>query len=381
MRRVLLILLLLIVPISFAYVEETKLFNAGESYILNTKNVSVHNIFEDKIRVSVDDSQIETLDVNETDRLANVNLTLNGIVYISQNESYAELFMKVLNKNECYENSVCDDGDDSTEDTCNLDTNICKNEAITSCKDNDGYCPLKCSTYSDNDCETVCNFDNECDDDNPCTADECTGDAKNNGRCINDPVTTCRSSDECCPYGCDYDLTFSDWRDLDCSKNNGCRVHEDCDDNLDYTNDYCVGDGIIVDRSCLNTETLECISDDGLCPSGCDAGIDTDCEYSGSTFISSESYECPKGEIKLENNLEFYCNGNIYIPKKIGKSICEEDYECRLGTCDDGKCLSQSDIDDAKTNYYSGVAFAVFLVLFGMWIIYLHRLKSHNKNL
>ncbi len=381
MRRVLFILLLLLIPISFAYVEETKLFNSGESYVINTKNITVHNIFEDKIRVSVDDSQIETLDINETDRLANVNLTLNGIVYISQNESYAELFMKVIKKNECYANSACDDGDDSTKDTCNLNTNICENELITLCKDNDGYCPLKCSTYSDNDCETVCNFDSECDDDNPCTTDECTGDSKNNGRCINDPVTTCRSSDECCPYGCDYSVTFSDWRDLDCSKNNNCRIHEDCDDGVSYTADYCVGDGIVIEKSCLNTETLECIGDDGLCPSGCDGGVDTDCEKVSSTFVSSESYTCPKGEIKMENNLEFYCNGNIYIPKKIGKSICEADYECRIGKCDDGRCLSQSDIDDAKSKYYSSVAFSAFLVLFGLWIIYLYRLKSHNKNL
>ena len=220
MRYVLFILLLLVIPISFAYVEETKLFNSGESYVINTKNVTVHNIFDNNVRVSVDNSQIETLDINETDRLANVNLTLNGVVYISQNESYAELFMKVLKKNECYVNSDCDDSEDSTRDICNIDTNVCKNEEITSCEDNDAYCPLKCSTYSDNDCETVCNFDKECDDDNPCTTDECSGDAINNGRCINEPITTCRNSDECCPYGCDHSLTFVDWRDLDCSKNN-----------------------------------------------------------------------------------------------------------------------------------------------------------------
>ena len=161
MRYVLFILLLLVIPISFAYVEETKLFNSGESYVINTKNVTVHNIFDNNVRVSVDNSQIETLDINETDRLANVNLTLNGVVYISQNESYAELFMKVLKKNECYVNSDCDDSEDSTRDICNIDTNVCKNEEITSCEDNDAYCPLKCSTYSDNDCETVCNFDKE----------------------------------------------------------------------------------------------------------------------------------------------------------------------------------------------------------------------------
>ena len=80
MRTVLFILLLLIVPIGFAYVEETKLFVSGESYVLNTKNITVHNIFDNKIRVSVDDSQIETLDINETDRLKNVNLTLEGVV-------------------------------------------------------------------------------------------------------------------------------------------------------------------------------------------------------------------------------------------------------------------------------------------------------------
>jgi len=60
MRYVLFILLLLVIPISFAYVEETKLFNSGESYVINTKNVTVHNIFDNNVRVSVDNSQIET---------------------------------------------------------------------------------------------------------------------------------------------------------------------------------------------------------------------------------------------------------------------------------------------------------------------------------
>jgi hypothetical protein len=311
-----------------------------------------------------------------------VNITLNDIFYISQNESYAELFIKVLQKNECYGNSACDDGDDSTTDTCNLDTNICKNEEITSCKNDDGYCPLKCSTLSDNDCESVCNYDDECDDDDPCTIDECSGDAINNGRCINDLVTSCRGSDECCPYGCDYSTSFSDWRDLDCSKTNNCRIHTDCDDGLEYTNDYCVGDGIIIDKTCLNTETDECINDDGLCPEGCDAGTDLDCdERITSTDFPSEEYTCPKGEIKLENNLEFYCNGNIYIPKKIGNAFCTENYECRLGICEGGSCLSQANIDDKRSNYYASIAFSVFLILFGLWIFYLHRIKSQNKNL
>jgi hypothetical protein len=372
-------LLLLILPIGFAYVEETKLFNSGESYELNTKNITVHNIFSNAIRISVDDSQIETLAINETDRLKNVNITLNDILYISQNESYAELFIKVLQKNECYENFACDDGDDSTLDECNLDTNVCKNEEITSCDDNDGYCPLKCSKFSDNDCETVCNFDNDCDDDDPCTTDVCTGDSINNGRCLNELVTSCRGSDECCPYGCDYSTSFSDWRDLDCSKNNNCRVHEDCDDGLDYTNDHCVGNGILVEKTCLNTETSVCINNDGLCPEGCDDGIDSDC--GNSSILVSNNYTCPTGDIKLENNLEFYCNGNIYIPQKIGNTLCNEDYECRLGSCNEGKCLSQSDIADRQTNYYAGVAFSVFIILSGIWVFFLHRLKSHNKNL
>ena len=203
----------------------------------------------------------------------------------------------------------------------------------------------------------------------------------NNGQCINELVTSCRGSDECCPYGCDYSTTFSDWRDLDCSENNNCRIHEDCDDGIEYTNDYCVGDGIIILKTCLNTETDECISNDGVCPSGCDNGVDNDCEFTEISTTTRESYFCPRGDIKLENNLEFYCNGNIYIPKKVGNTLCDENYECRLGSCDDGRCLSQSDIDDKQSNYYSGVAFSVFLILFGLWIIYLYRLKSHNKNL
>ena len=95
MRKAIFILLLLIIPMGFAYVEETKIFVEGESYLLNTKNITVHNIVDDRILVSVDSSDMEVLDINETDRLRKVDLTLNGIIYLSSSESYAELFMKV----------------------------------------------------------------------------------------------------------------------------------------------------------------------------------------------------------------------------------------------------------------------------------------------
>ena len=381
MRKAIFILLLLIIPLGFAYVEETKIFVEGESYLLNTKNITVHNIVDDRILVSVDSSDMEVLDINETDRLGKVDLTLNGIIYLSSSESYAELFMKVLNKNECYDDLACDDGDSSTKDTCNLNTNICKNEDIDSCTDNDGYCPLKCSDLSDTDCASVCNYDQDCDDNNPCTVDECSGDSLNNGQCLNQILTDCSGSDSCCPYGCDYSNKLFDWRDSDCSQNNECRIHEDCDDGLLYTNDYCVGDGIITERTCLNTETEECISNDNICPEGCDEGVDSDCSSLVDDSSETALYECPLGEVKLENNLEFYCNGHIYIPKKIGGTICSEDYECRLNSCTDDKCLSQSDIDDEKSNYYSGVAFSVLIILSLIWVFYLYRSRSHNKNL
>ncbi|MCH7492375.1 hypothetical protein IID19_02145 [Patescibacteria group bacterium] len=57
----------------------------------------------------------------------------------------------------CAVNSDCDDFDGSTIDTCNTATcpSVCQNTLITTCTDNDNYCPSGCVIANDNDCSDI----------------------------------------------------------------------------------------------------------------------------------------------------------------------------------------------------------------------------------
>ena len=58
------------------------------------------------------------------------------------------------NTNECNNDLDCDDDEISTSNHCNIINtgNYCSNFEITSCNNNDGYCPSGCYEYNDNDC-------------------------------------------------------------------------------------------------------------------------------------------------------------------------------------------------------------------------------------
>ncbi|MFC1741330.1 hypothetical protein ACFL3V_02235 [Nanoarchaeota archaeon] len=55
-------------------------------------------------------------------------------------------------RDECQQDTDCDDYDVSTKDTCTGVPRTCHNTAITSCSGGDGYCPPSCSYDTDADC-------------------------------------------------------------------------------------------------------------------------------------------------------------------------------------------------------------------------------------
>lgn len=80
---------------------------------------------------------------------------LNGCykaIQINQNKNTAVVVDK------CLTDLDCNDGNITTRDTCSETPKICLHETITSCINNDNYCPSGCSNSNDNDCtiQAVC---------------------------------------------------------------------------------------------------------------------------------------------------------------------------------------------------------------------------------
>ncbi len=148
-----------------------------------------------------------------------------------------------------------------------------------------------------------------CDDNNPCTNDECgqatgfkcvqtnldgpqlgcSGTASfckqnicANGECVLQAETPCCGngiieSGEACG-NCPADVQCSNGT-LCCGdgcKKPACTSNKDCDDESASTTDTCSSPGTC-DAVCLHSAIVACKSGDGVCPSGCNYLFDTDC--------------------------------------------------------------------------------------------------------
>ncbi|MCD4740121.1 carboxypeptidase-like regulatory domain-containing protein [archaeon] len=92
--------------------------------------------------------------------------------------------------------SYCDDQEECTVDTCDLD-NGCEYAALdegTSCVG--GVC---CDGVCTN---AICWEDSQCDDFNVCTIDTCFLPCTESAECYNLPIVICTDDDDCCPPGC-----------------------------------------------------------------------------------------------------------------------------------------------------------------------------------
>lgn len=235
----------------------------------------------------------------------------------------------------CSSNADCNDNNSCTVDSCSGTPKECKNNAVTSCSNNDGCCPANCSPQSDSDCTTLdeCTTNSDCNDNDACSVDICGGSPKT---CTNSELFSCVDNDGCCPDGCetfgdsDCQTTQECQTDLDCddgnigttdscnqitntcsntlktcSQRNGficssnqscanslltvsdttnccpvqctgsnqCEIDNDCNDNNSCTVDNCSGNP----KTCSNTNITSCTNGDGCCPAGCVFDNDNDC--------------------------------------------------------------------------------------------------------
>ena len=392
MRKVLFILLLL--PTAFAAADyiayDQVTIGEGESVMLAGRNITLLDVFSNtQIRVGVDEAW-RIMNINETKSIDKVNITVNSTLYVSDNkQNYATLLIHVLQQIECNIDLDCDDQLESTIDTCMTSINKCSYETIVSCTDNDGYCPSFCSRYTDYDCvlQDTCELDSECDDNNPGTEDTCDGSYNQRDLCRHTPITECKSGDAFCPLGCKNEQSlFGTTHDADCSVNNTCLQHSDCDDADEATINLCSGDGTI-ERSCTNELTVQCSAGDNYCPEGCFAEDDPDCFVSETKLESEEIINSDLDEEvsistdncnedgKIEN--KSFCQEGVWKHQKAGRSSCTEDYQCQTGVCkEDNSCLSNNEIADQRKTLITSMIIAGFLALTGTYLFYLFRIKN-----
>ena len=97
----------------------------------------------------------------------------------------------------CINNSECDDFNTSTTDICDNNTRRCNNTLITMCIAGDDYCPKNCTMETDADCDG-CSEEKDCNDDDACTSDACSGTPK---RCSYEATDGCNIGGECISIG------------------------------------------------------------------------------------------------------------------------------------------------------------------------------------
>ena len=171
-----------------------------------------------------------------------------GLVTVYSERSITKIFVNIetqepvcvikekLDSALCKEDEDCNDGLNSTVDSCNTSIKQCVNERISECKSGDNYCPTKCIKANDNDCQRECFENKECNDSNSLTDDACFAITQS---CIYVPVP---------------------WI------NDVCVTDADCDDESVCTDESCL-DGLCKRTNHTNGEIcgsfLECYN--GIC--------------------------------------------------------------------------------------------------------------------
>ena len=193
----------------------------------------------------------------------------------------------------CTEDAECDDMDDTTDDACI--GGACVNTPIgepdcTEDADCDDMDDATADTCVDGACVNTpiveppaCAEDADCNDDNPCTADTCMMDG-DNASCENAVIESCceadgdcDDADACTLNGCNLDTnTCNSPTELpDC-----CTVDDDCPDS----GDICSVSGCdVTSNTCEETSVEGCCIDDGDCddnnPATSDSCVDNSCAF------------------------------------------------------------------------------------------------------
>ena len=187
------------------------------------------------IRISKANDQVFLLRINET----------TGYLFLEDVEPACPL------KDFCVNFKDCDDKNACTIDDCQGVPLRCIHKPILYCRSGDGCCPAKCNVNVDSDCKQ-CNIDKDCDDNRSDTKDICNTTAY---QCIHLNISTCINNDSYCPAECNYT------NDNDCKKPavyvprcgdgkcEGNETKENCCNDCG-----CTGDFKCANNACIRTD-------------------------------------------------------------------------------------------------------------------------------
>jgi hypothetical protein len=189
----------------------------------------------------------------------------------------------------CIEDNDCNDDNNATSDSClkqfGETYGICDFANIQNCIDDDSFCPMGCWNNEDNDCspDNLCADDNDCDDDNSTTTDTCEGEPR---VCVYELITSCTNDDNFCPVSCtsSNDNDCNQTQAQDDPDKDSCGEDVFCyKDKMVETNDYRNCDQILwywndpqdyFVSQCIYEIALQA-SNSGLCNEITNSGIQT----------------------------------------------------------------------------------------------------------
>ena len=127
------------------------------------------------------------------------------------------------------------------------------------------------------------------------------------GECENILTTICKSGDNHCPEGCNFEM------DSDCLKENSCNYVHECDDKNPCTDNSCEG----IPKICVYKPKNGCI-------------FGNQCvNYGKREEIGGVGQYCDKF--------------GKWLNQKTEDSLCDENYECITNSCSQGKCIAPAE--------------------------------------
>ena len=258
----------------------------------------------------------------------------------------------------------CNDGNPCTDDSCDPAEGCVNTPNTASCEDGD-ICTLN-DQCDDGECKGGAPLD--CDDDNPCTADQCEtgqgcvhaptdgsctddnpctlGDYCSGGLCKSTGIDTCDDGNPCTDDSCALDVGCQHVNNTagcddgdactvaDTCKSGACQgVEADCDDDNVCTDDYC-----IPSEGCVYLNNYNDCDDGNECTEGdkCVAGV---CE--------GQASNCDDGNLCTNDSCD-PTSGCVFAPNTVP---CNDNDACTLGdVCADGICGGGSELNCNDNN-------------------------------
>ncbi|HKU41718.1 MAG TPA: DUF4215 domain-containing protein [Polyangiales bacterium] len=262
----------------------------------------------------------------------------------------------------------------------------CEPRPISAPMPGDGCCPPGANATEDADCAAVCGNGvlergetcdppgacPACKTDDPCllvtsqgSSEDCTFE------CVYTSINTCRTGDRCCPKGCSTNT------DGDCSQSCGdgsvefsagetCEERAEpvcprnCDDGDACTTDIETGSAAHCNLTCTHARITGAHADDGCCPAGANANVDSDCNRTCGNGTVEADEECDDGARRSGDGCSETCEIETPLKRclarvgvlKPGSDQAEGDAcsECVCTRCamQAGACYEQPNAEEVR---------------------------------